>query len=108
MREWLSGGAPPCQGGGRGFDPRLALLLFYSKNVGNTRERRASPITWTCFDNEILIINIGDSVFYVYFEKILFIKMKRLLIISATFFHARKTWMCFLDFFLCQRKGMVS
>ena len=28
MREWLSGGAPPCQGGGRGFDPRLALFLF--------------------------------------------------------------------------------
>ena len=26
MREWLSGGAPPCQGGGRGFDPRLALV----------------------------------------------------------------------------------
>ena len=25
MREWLSVGAPPCQGGGRGFDPRLAL-----------------------------------------------------------------------------------
>ena len=28
MREWLSGGAPPCQGGGRGFDPRLALILI--------------------------------------------------------------------------------
>ena len=28
VREWLSGGAPPCQGGGRGFDPRLALLFF--------------------------------------------------------------------------------
>lgn len=28
MREWLSGGAPPCQGGGRGFDPRLALFLI--------------------------------------------------------------------------------
>lgn len=28
MREWLSGGAPPCQGGGRGFDPRLALYYF--------------------------------------------------------------------------------
>ena len=28
MREWLSGGAPPCQGGGRGFDPRLALIKF--------------------------------------------------------------------------------
>ena len=27
MREGLSGGAPPCQGGGRGFDPRLALTL---------------------------------------------------------------------------------
>ena len=28
MREWLSGGAPPCQGGGRGFDPRLALFFM--------------------------------------------------------------------------------
>ena len=28
MREWLSGGAPPCQGGGRGFDSRLALFLY--------------------------------------------------------------------------------
>ena len=27
MREWLSGGASPCQGEGRGFDPRLALLV---------------------------------------------------------------------------------
>ena len=26
MREWLSGIASPCQGEGRGFDPRLALL----------------------------------------------------------------------------------
>ena len=25
MREWLRGGAPPCQGGGRGFESRLAL-----------------------------------------------------------------------------------
>ena len=31
MREWLSGGAPPCQGGGRGFDPRLALFLMSRK-----------------------------------------------------------------------------
>ena len=28
MREWLSGGASPCQGEGRGFDPRLALYFF--------------------------------------------------------------------------------
>ena len=27
LREWLSGGAPPCQGGGRGFDSRLALSI---------------------------------------------------------------------------------
>ena len=25
MREWLSGGASPCQGEGRGFESRLAL-----------------------------------------------------------------------------------
>lgn len=25
MREWLSGGARPCQGRGRGFESRLAL-----------------------------------------------------------------------------------
>lgn len=31
VREWLSGGAPPCQGGGRGFDPRLALFLVVKK-----------------------------------------------------------------------------
>ena len=31
MREWLSGGAPPCQGGGRGFDPRLALFYLQRK-----------------------------------------------------------------------------
>ena len=43
MREWLSGGAPPCQGGGRGFDPRLALektampngiAVFFESNSG--------------------------------------------------------------------------
>ena len=33
LREWLSGGAPPCQGGGRGFDPRLALFYFVRKSV---------------------------------------------------------------------------
>ena len=28
-REWLSGGAPPCQGGGRGFESRLALFFVF-------------------------------------------------------------------------------
>lgn len=53
MREWLSGGAPPCQGGGRGFDPRLALLkkssdtgwyrcFFFESNPG--LEVRSSPL----------------------------------------------------------------
>ena len=26
MREWLSGGVSPCQGEGRGFESRLALV----------------------------------------------------------------------------------
>ena len=39
MREWLSGGAPPCQGGGRGFDPRLALFLFSWKPVFKSYQR---------------------------------------------------------------------
>ena len=34
MREWLSGGAPPCQGGGRGFDPRLASLKKERYQIG--------------------------------------------------------------------------
>ena len=58
MREWLSGGAPPCQGGGRGFDPRLALtnnkrvmqksitlLLFSSPFLGSkVRCLRSAPV----------------------------------------------------------------
>ena len=31
MREWLSGIASPCQGEGRGFDPRLALFFYIQK-----------------------------------------------------------------------------
>ena len=27
VREWLSGGVPPSQGEGRGFESRLALIL---------------------------------------------------------------------------------
>jgi hypothetical protein len=29
-REWLSGRASPCQGEGRGFDPRLPLQVYLS------------------------------------------------------------------------------
>ena len=31
MREWLSGIASPCQGEGRGFDPRLALFFIHKR-----------------------------------------------------------------------------
>ncbi len=34
MHEWLRGGAPPCQGGGRGFDPRLALEKITGHPIG--------------------------------------------------------------------------
>ena len=55
MREWLSGGAPPCQGGGRGFDPRLALgkkndtksVSFFFSSVGlglKVRCLRSAPV----------------------------------------------------------------
>ena len=33
LREWLSGGALPCQGRGRGFESRLALFLFLGYGV---------------------------------------------------------------------------
>ncbi len=32
MREWLRGGASPCQGEGRGFESRLALSFFARKS----------------------------------------------------------------------------
>ena len=38
MREWLSGGVQPCQGWGRGFDPRLALFLFGGRMPAVMRE----------------------------------------------------------------------
>ena len=57
MREWLSGGAPPCQGGGRGFDPRLALLFLRNFRNGDRARsrvrsslrsgRRKADVHWT-------------------------------------------------------------
>ena len=38
MREWLSGGVQPCQGWGRGFDPRLALFLFGGRSPAVLQE----------------------------------------------------------------------
>ena len=40
MREWLSGGASPCQGEGRGFDPRLALSNSQEEIPGSFRVRQ--------------------------------------------------------------------
>ena len=33
MREWLSGGVSPCQGEGRGFESRLALVWKTGKSL---------------------------------------------------------------------------
>ena len=44
MREWLSGGAPPCQGGGRGFDPRLALINKKERCIKHRSFLFSSPI----------------------------------------------------------------
>ena len=44
MREWLSGGASPCQGEGRGFDPRLALVLLLEIMAKNKAESAFQPL----------------------------------------------------------------
>ncbi len=33
LREWLSGGVSPCQGEGRGFESRLALVWKTGKSL---------------------------------------------------------------------------
>ena len=33
MREWLSGGASPSQGEGRGFESRLALFYYIIRSL---------------------------------------------------------------------------
>ena len=43
MREWLRGGAPPCQGGGRGFESRLALFLI-AESLFNSFEGILLPL----------------------------------------------------------------
>lgn len=56
MREWLSGGAPPCQGGGRGFDSRLALsekkktcksMSFFFRGTSVPRSSIFSASLWS-------------------------------------------------------------
>lgn len=41
-REWLSGGASPCQGEGRGFDSRLALFFYLLGTEDNNISRKDS------------------------------------------------------------------
>ena len=37
MHEWLSGGVSPCQGEGRGFESRLALIFLPENPVMDFR-----------------------------------------------------------------------
>ena len=56
MHEWLSGGAPPCQGGGRGFDPRLVLA--------NTKKGHLDRCPFFVFGAQPCPVGaIGDGVF---------------------------------------------
>ena len=52
MREWLSGGASPCQGEGRGFDPRLALLFM---PINRTLKQSESGSLWVTRDTKLHI-----------------------------------------------------
>ena len=56
MHEWLSGGASPCQGEGRGFESRLVLLFlpqsmyahvlrFFSRKTMRTAKKTAGNVT---------------------------------------------------------------
>ena len=40
MHEWLSGGASPCQGEGRGFESRLVLFIFPRKTMRTAKKQR--------------------------------------------------------------------
>ena len=49
MREWLSGGAPPCQGGGRGRLKKeryqIGIVLFFEPWQGSkVRYLRSAPV----------------------------------------------------------------
>ena len=58
MREWLSGGAPPCQGGGRGFDPRLAL------------EKRTIPNWYRQTVDKTLLVSTPEAFFLFWVQKV--------------------------------------
>ena len=62
MREWLSGGASPCQGEGRGFDPRLALFYF----AQNAEPLHNALSSGTLFRGPFFIsFGIADCIFYI-------------------------------------------
>ena len=72
MREWLSGGAPPCQGGGRGFDPRLALFLCkgiserISLFVYTMSRAQIRACTEICIRRMYIIESIDEMLYRVY------------------------------------------
>ena len=64
MREWLSGGAPPCQGGGRGFDPRLALEKNDTKSVSFFQTVDKAPSCEGALSTVCLFIVIFTVIFF--------------------------------------------
>ena len=54
MREWLSGRASPCQGEGRGFDPRLPLQVYLRAAPGRMLSAPVRLLTAPCvlFDRQ--------------------------------------------------------
>ena len=53
MHEWLSGGASPCQGEGRGFESRLVLFLFKRKAM-RTAKKQGQNVTMCLHMRNIL------------------------------------------------------
>ena len=68
MREWLRGGASPCQGEGRGFESRLALSFFARKSSNHAVSgvllypEKVLDLCWTGFLQSIVLLFSSQSV----------------------------------------------
>ena len=60
MHEWLSGGASPCQGEGRGFESRL-VLLFFRLNNENCKENGRKCNDVLAHEEHFLPFSLSDE-----------------------------------------------
>ena len=61
MHEWLSGGASPCQGEGRGFESRLVLFYISAKNNENCKETEAECNDVLAHEEHSASVSLSDE-----------------------------------------------